>query len=223
VLLGDPPIEWDQSQSEQDLAEWKKWMAERDSYPADLIRREVLAKQRRALLIYGGLHLQRKNIGSNYEMVEPLAQTVVSLVERAAATKVFTVWTHTWADLRSLQADVPSWQVPSLAIVRGTVLGAKDFASYFPSEMGRLAFQDGRRVAVPRDQWRSLRMEDQFDAVLYLGPPSAITFSRLSPARCADADYMATRLRRMALMPGPPGSQSPVDRLKQYCASVAPK
>jgi hypothetical protein len=85
-----------------------------------------------------------------------LAQIVVSLVESKAAGEVFAIWTQTWADLKVLQADVIAWPVPSLAIVRGTLLGAIDFASYFPSEPGRLALHNGQRADVPREQWRSL-------------------------------------------------------------------
>ncbi len=85
-----------------------------------------------------------------------LAQIVVSLVEGKAAGQVFAIWTQTWADLKVLQADVVAWPVPSLAIVRGTLLGAIDFASYFPSEPGRLALHNGQRADVPREQWRFL-------------------------------------------------------------------
>lgn len=62
---------------------------------------------------------------------------------------------------------------------------------------------------------------DQFDAVLYLGPPSGITFSRISAALCADRDYMEMRLRRMALVPPPPGApMPPIERLKQHCGQI---
>ena len=71
-------------------------------------------------------------------------------------------------------------------------------------------------------------MEDQFDAVLYLGAPSTVTLARLPPSLCADAGYMQMRLRRMALIdtPGavfPPGVLSPSDSLKQSCANVTAK
>jgi hypothetical protein len=62
-------------------------------------------------------------------------------------------------------------------------------------------------------------MEDQFDAILYLGPPSIFTKSQLSRALCADRGYMEMRLWRLSLAPPPPGAPFvPADRLKQYCA-----
>ena len=64
-----------------------------------------------------------------------------------------------------------------------------------------------------------MRMEEQFDAFLYLGPPSRMKIAQLSRALCSDAGYMEMRLRRLALIPPPTGAPfNPVDRLKEYCA-----
>ena len=49
----------------------------RDSYPAALIQIEVLAKRRRALLVYGQLHFQRLNVMSNLDMQDWRMQTIV--------------------------------------------------------------------------------------------------------------------------------------------------
>jgi hypothetical protein len=54
VLLGDPPIDWRRVQSR---ADHQKYLALRDSHPAALIISEVLAKNRKALLMYGELHV----------------------------------------------------------------------------------------------------------------------------------------------------------------------
>ena len=160
-------------------------------FPAALIQREVLDKQRRALVVYGVMHLQRQNLLSNYELVDdPRVQTVVQQLEIAGAPRVFTVWMNTRVELQTLQPDVASWPMPSLALIPGTTLGVADFEFYYPSETPRATLQDGRVVPIPREQWRSLAMEDQFDAVLYLGPPSAMTTSRVSPTLCQDAAYI---------------------------------
>jgi hypothetical protein len=82
VLLSDPPIDWATVKTRQDHF---AWLAMRDTYPAALVQIEVLAKRRRALLVYGQLHFQRRNIMSNLEMDDWRAQTIVSLIERAAA------------------------------------------------------------------------------------------------------------------------------------------
>jgi len=193
VLLGDPPFDWETATRD----EWLR--VNRDAFAADLIRREVLAKQRRALVIYGDTHLLRR--GSNL-LVPRLLTTCEACL--------FNIWTHTMGgDLRMLQADIATWNTPSLALTGNTTLGAAPFGFYRPSGTD------------------TPRMDEQFDAVLYLGDVSTITIWRgeVSPSLCADAEYMKMRLSRMALIdpPGtklPPGIQSPADRLRQYCAAV---
>ena len=59
-------------------------------------------------------------------------------------------------------------------------------------------------------------MEDQFDALLYLGTPSDIAMSLLSKRLCSDLDYLNMRVQRMTWA----GMQRQVDRLRQYCAAV---
>jgi hypothetical protein len=181
VLLGDPPISWDAVHTADDHREW---ILLRDTYPADLIEREVLAKGRRALVIYGQMHAQRKNLHANYES-EGMAETLISRLESKTKIEAFTTW---WAtDLASRQPDAASWPIPSLATLRGTILGAPDFASYYVPVPVRFTARDNALAPISRDQWRTLRMEDQFDAVLYLGPSSATTHSH--PTR-----YVRTRV-----------------------------
>jgi len=215
VLLGDPPIDWDNVREDH-----RKWLEMRDSYPAAVIQLEVLAKQRRALVLYGQLHFQRKNLFSNYDMRSWQAQTVVSLLEGATPTKVFTIWQE---DLEKLPVDVSSWRVPSLALIRGTALGAADFTLYNPSPPARFAVRDGKTVPIPREEWRSMRAEDQVDAVLYLGPASSMRnrpSHEIPPALCFEPGSVEMQLKRIALSGVP---QFEADRLKAYCTAQGPK
>ena len=222
ILLGDPPIDWDQVKAK---GEPGKWVALRDTFPAELIEREVLAKHRRALVVFGSMHFQRKQMLANYESAGegPLATVVSALELSGSRTKVFSVWTATGTDLSDLQPEVSTWRVPSLVVLRGTVLGAADFSRYVPTESNpmastRFAIRDGKLLPISRDEWRSLRMEEQFDAVLYLGPRSAMTVAPprpLSPELCADPEFLPKRLARLALTGLPPIE---AERLKQLCA-----
>jgi hypothetical protein len=184
-----------------------------------VIRREVLAKNRRALVIYGEGHLRRRNRRSNYEL-DDWPGPFVGILERTTAATVFTISTAAvdimTAELKSLQADVDSWPVPSLVLLRDTVLGAADFSLFAPSG-DRYFMRNGERIDIPRDQWRTLRMEDQFDALLYLGPRSAMTRSRLPARLCLDPAYMEMRLSRMTLV------GQPTEPLKTYCAALSAK
>ena len=180
VLLGDPPIDWDRIRQGKDDA--GNWTPERDHHAVAVIRREVIAKGRRALVIYGGGHLFRAG------------QSLVSQLERDAGINVFTIapaMSTMFDDLIALQPDATSWPIPSFATVRGTVLDAK-----------QLTYRD---------------------AVLYLGPPSAITFSQLPASLCSDARYLEMRLERVRLL-GVVDEESRVrEELKRECAPHTPK
>jgi hypothetical protein len=194
VLLGDPPIDWEQIHNMRDL---QQAMGDRDGYALTVLRREVLAKGRRALVIYGGQHLLRRNTVPN--AADEWARGIIGRMERDQLGSAFTILPETRRDLSVLQPDVASWKIPSLAMLRGTVLGS--------------AIWD------PAPQRRPVRMVEQFDAILYLGPPSSMTAAKLAPALCSDRAYIEMRLGRLSLIPPPPGATStPADQLKDYCA-----
>ncbi len=201
ALLGDPPIEWENVHTN---AEYQRWLAQRDSHAAAVVEREAIARKRRALIYYGRMHLQRKQQIANYQMDDPLAQTVISLLVRAGVRPFVVV---------AISEDaVRSWPVPSIAPLRGTTLGAEVMPEQTDT---RWSVRDGKLVPIPREQWITMRMEDQFDAVLYLGPPSTLRVAPPSPTICVDRDYVETHLRRMAIAELP---LSEPDRLKQLCA-----
>jgi hypothetical protein len=211
VIAGDPPIDWDNVISREDH---RRWIELRDTYPADVIRRQVLDRGRRALVIYGQGHLQRRQIVSNYDMSTWQAQTVVSLLARDPSVRLFTVWTL-FNRPEELAELVASWSVPSFAITRATTLGAMDFAA-FNRGLGdgtRFAVRNGQLVPVPREAWQMMRMEDQFDALLYLGPPSSLTNASVSAALCQDQRFFTERLERLTRFAPPPE----VENFKKAC------
>ena len=213
VLLGDPPIDWDRIRTKGDHDAAGKWLAERDSFPVDLIRREVLSRHRRALIVYGGMHLQRKQMNFNYSDADGF--TIVAELERShAVDHVFNIWTNTNRDLQTIQ-DTSGWPVPSLIMTASTPLGAEDFATYQPLDNRRVKRMDGRLVDVPKSEWATRRMADQFDAILYLGAPDSITFSELSPELCHDVTYLTMRMERFRLIGMPAGAE----RLQSFCAT----
>jgi hypothetical protein len=175
VLLGEPPIDWDRMKTQDDMRAWHASpSSSRDGFADDLIRREVLTKNRRALLLYGAAHLFRRVVH----------QSIVTRLE--PQTPVFTVWTNAATELAALQPDVATWPVPSLTKIRGTILGSTGLATYLGPKAGDVS-----------KEWLA-PMQDQFDAVLYLGPLSTITLDRPKMWRCAEP-AMPERLRRVEL------------------------
>ncbi len=200
VIAGDPPIDWDHIASREDHA---RWIALRDSYPADLIRRHVLDRGRRALVIYGQGHLQRRQVSTNYDMSAWQAQTVVSLLERDHAARIFNIWTLN----RNVEQPekTESWRVPSLALLRDTTLGLSDFAVHYqgPGEGSRFRLKAGQLAPIPRAEWKVMRMDEQFDALLYLGPAASMTAPSIPASLCSNADFIKRRLDRLTRF-GPP-------------------
>jgi hypothetical protein len=83
--------------------------------------------------------------------------------------------------------------------LRGTTLGAINLTEFFGP--------GGQEIP---ERWRA-PMEDQFDAILYLGPLASLTLARPQPWRCSEP-AMPERLRRLRL-------QRPqlADRVEQEC------
>ena len=165
VLLGDPPVDWKEVRTREDL---QRASAGRSSHPAEVLIREVLAKGRRALVIYGGAHLWRQNLqGPN----------LIERLEKQTREKAFVLVSHPLAHLGVVGVDPVRWPVPSVALTKGSSL------------------------------------ENQLDAILYLGPASGETTSRPSASLCADQRYREMRIERMMLA----GNERATEALDREC------
>jgi hypothetical protein len=194
ILLGDPPIDWSSVRTVED---YRLWLMRRDSHPAEVIQREVLAKGRRALIVYGDGHFQARN--------ERPGRSLVGILE-TSGTNVFTV-TSTFADLSAFQKDVSGWATPWLASLKGTLLGAAPYETFFGPPPPVDFFKANPRI------------EDHFDAVLVLGTPSSMRLGPLGYPRCGEPDYVRMRVTRMTLSGLPPSAE----RLAKECAAAAPR
>jgi hypothetical protein len=213
VLLGEPPLDWSRIRSEAEYIAQLHALGNRDGYATELIRREVLGKGRRALIVYGALHFQRKNIWANYGSEWPEADTLVMQLEAQAPREVFTIW-RVNASMQVPQYFT-AWRVPSLALLKNTDLGMADFGRYFPYEGERRAVRNGKAVVIPREEWKTLQMQDQFDAVIYLGPEASFKDWVVPQEKCTDRVYLDMRLGRMAMFDSATGE---ADQLRKRCA-----
>ena len=157
VLLGDPPIDWRRIRTERcprrprpSCLEY--WLGRRGEHYANVALNKVLARGRRALLIAGVFHLIRPPAD------QPWNETAI--IERRHPGAVFTVLPHYLfggPDSEELERRIQRWPVPSLALTRGTWLGA------LPA---RFAFGDGPISETPL---LGGRLDDRMDGYLYLG------------------------------------------------------
>ncbi len=164
VLLGDPPVDWNSSRS---IEEQVRDFGTRDAFPLPLVLREVVAKHRRALLIYGDGHFSRRP--------EAATRSIVALLE-STGTRVFSINTNADnADLEELQPGISKWPAPSLALIRGTTL---EMAPFNSSPYPATTVDAG---------------DKKFDAILYLGHPLTITYARFTRQLCEDTEYIRMR------------------------------
>jgi hypothetical protein len=189
VLLGEPPIAWEFVRNRADL---RRWHMQRDPHAFAVLKRESLAKRRRALIIYGDGHFQGRGFPGG---------SLTVLIERAGI-KMVTI-SPQYGGLTEIQPSVSSWKTPSLAMIRGTTIGQKFYAQFYPMP--------------PAPGWNRVLMQDQFDSVLYLSPKPP-TMTLIPKSLCADAAYMKMRLARLAVIAS--ATSNPQESLKKLCADL---
>jgi hypothetical protein len=100
IFLGEPPIDWSRIRTP---SEQLPYQAQRQSYPAELVRREILGKGKKALMIYGGGHLYRERYYYPYAEgagANPRARAVLwkFLSDLAAGTPDYRSFTPAWSE-----------------------------------------------------------------------------------------------------------------------------
>jgi hypothetical protein len=142
----------------------------RETFPADVIRREVLAKRRRALVIYGLGHLQRKSPQANFESVGPAA-SLVSLLEDRSTTRVFNV---------SLALDVSKEHAVPTDVPKGTSHMKPSPAFYVFGPLSILCFlwvscdEKSPVAPEPTPEWLTALIRN-FEMQPVANPPVSIT------------------------------------------------
>lgn len=171
VLAGDPPVDWSTGAGLE---------LDRDEHIASVVENEVLAKNRKALMLFGLRHLVHGDVNnavSKYEEHYPGVTYVVAYHRRFER------------DNDRLEARMASWPVPSLMPFAGTWLGDLD-TTYFPDTEGMPPGQHGYPGV---------------DAYLYLGRRDVLRQEPISRA-VLDQDYLAELDRRADLLGEPADS-----------------
>jgi hypothetical protein len=202
VLAGDPPIDWDQIKSSDDVIR----LVHRDQGIASVMEKEVLSKHRKALMLFGTFHTMHNTPGS-----------AVSLYEKEYPNITFVV-----SELGIFDTDLPSlydskfvnWPIPALARAKGTWLGAFDLGHFIPP--GIRIDQD---CNVHHDFPKALQkpMEEYVDAFLYLGPQDLRLREKIPADIALDATYRAELQRGGAMIGFPNG---PSETPKEFDAEV---
>jgi hypothetical protein len=181
VLLGDPPIDWAATKTAED---YRTIADRRDLHFAAVVEREVLAKRRRALLLFGAFHALKQ--GSRLD-------TAASLLEQRHPGSVFAVMLYDGMGPHTAQVDATLSGGPRPRIV----LLSRSWIGSLPA---RSAF-----VLPPVLQIRKgLKLRDIADAYLYLGPAGSLTEASPPSKAYEDATYLRELERRYPIVFGRP-------------------
>jgi hypothetical protein len=181
VLAGEPPFDWSTVTSARQIP-----FPQRDLYPASLAG-QSLAKGRRVLLVYGGMHL----------LHAPRGRTLTRLIEQQTGARAYVI-----VPLSPLATD-PGGVFPRLAACpRGTViptagtwLGQVSAGDILP---GATASVNGQAPTFV-NPWCGMTFGQLADAGLYAGQAAELTASWPDPAIYLDPVYWAELERRDAI------------------------
>lgn len=229
VWLGEPKIDWSQITTK---ADWQPLVAQRDHYAAEVINKNILAKKKKALVIYGEQHftdpvspaVAAKLIAAGWD-----PYSLKALVEKDHPHAFFVVLTYTGFEQKPCAADfeqsLQSWPKPALATpVRGTFLENRLRASancfveapggyHFPSAL--TATEAAQATAKAEDLGAGIGG----DALLYLGPASSLSYSPNIPDTYLDLDTRREIAKHYRIITG---QQLPVSNMENNPASPRP-
>jgi|GEM_PF-1634525 len=169
VVAADPPIDWSKVENQTEYISRRN---DRGSNITSVITAEVLAKKRRALLLFGEGHLAHKGLNVN-----------VAEYEQTYPGVTFTIFTHhgfgsdNSLDVHNdkLEARMKSWPIPSLVPIKGTWLADLDLA-YFAEFVTR--------------SMAGIEIADAYDAYLYLGPRDVLNREHIPSDILDDKSYI---------------------------------
>jgi hypothetical protein len=168
ILLGDPPINWSDVRSREDIA---LYLPFRDEFYAGVVRDQVLARHRRALLIMGGGHFRRSGGHPGAIENELLTGLVKPYVIEAGSNMV-----RGYDDLDPRFDALP---VPSLVEMRGNWIGG---------------------LPAPGRGGSAGTWEQTADAYLYLGPRDRLTVVKNRRSDLDGTAYGEETRRRLTIV-----------------------
>jgi hypothetical protein len=201
VWLGDPPITWSTVKTRADVTA----LSQRNSYPAELIKSQILAKKLKALVIYGIFHFYGK-------------RSVKGLVEDTYPKTFFVITPYSGYPNKNCSAmferNLKDWPQAALATpVRGTPLEKQLLTPGCKFREGAVIFWPPEVTEAEKVKTMAA-LEDESsgvtgDALLYLGPAASLTSSPIIPDFYLDAAFRREMDRRATIMSGKPLELAP--------------
>jgi len=231
ILFGDPALDWSSfmegitwddresvwtesainltgAKDYEDFRERFGDVVTRDLNAHDVIVREVLAANRKALLIYGDMHFAREQLNFNFNTHSEFGGSLYELLERSHPGQTFSITSYLpsnsaysndslgVATLVDLHPEILNWRRNSFISLEGTEIGRSDFRSKYPWPVPRIDPKTGNRI--PEEKYESRTLADIFDGLIWLGSEEmASAQSQILPEAVADDDTYQELLRRL--------------------------
>ena len=223
VWLGEPKIDWAKIKTQADVMAIVSF---RDSHAADVIKREILAKKKKALVIYGSAHLTRptpeqiaqtkiqtarQERQKRVSMPKAPQGTVLTLTEQDYPGAFFTVSVYAGYIERNCSENFEKshlkWPNPALVTpLRNSPLANELWPKncHF-AEQGswKMIFKPGtsakeQAIALEKEQHDGEQLLSGIDAdgLLYLGPANNLTHTPDNPDVYLDEAFRAEISRR---------------------------
>jgi len=192
ILAGDPPVDWDQIKSMDDIVR----LVHRDASIASVMEKEVLSKHRKALMLFGTFHLMHGVDGSAVSLYEKDYPNVTLVISELG---IFDTNLSTLSESKFV-----GWPIPAIARTKGTWLGALDLSHFLPPP-ARIDQDCNFHQEFPPMLQKPI--EDLVDAFLYLGPQDLRLREKIPADVVLDVTYRA-ELQKGGAMFGFPGAAS---------------
>ncbi|MGI8742255.1 MAG: hypothetical protein ACR2NN_06725 [Bryobacteraceae bacterium] len=195
VFAGDPPINWANVRSHE---EFMSFLRNRVDFGAEVIAREILRKQQKALLIFGQGHFTRNQQMKTPHGFIPLTPTIGWLLDRDFPGRLYVITPIRGAlypDTPKLERLIGRAKLPVLLKLKGTAFGALDPNEFIPAHPSLL-------LGAPPPPFHPFRdgigMSDVADACIYRGRVADVLVTP-DPVYVADKAYAAELERRARL------------------------
>jgi uncharacterized iron-regulated protein len=190
VLCGDPYIDWDKVKTREDI---EPYLSHRDEWFTEVVKDDVLAKHRRALLIMGSGHFLR-GMGPKY--VEP------HLRMAGAKTYLIVFGTNVIGGYDDLDHRFDSWPAPVIVPLADNWVGELPALSVVSG--GQVPphgwmFRRGSKSPVPDTRPAPVKLRAAADALLYLGPRDSLIGVSMTRAELDGTPYGKEVQRRLKI------------------------
>ncbi len=192
IVCGDPYIDWEKVKDREDIA---PYLGNRDQWYTQVVKDEVLAKHRRALLIMGWGHfLRRSPSGQGAPSLEQQLRSV------GAKTYLIVVGTNATGGYDDLDRRFDAWSPPAIApLDKGWVGELPGMAVLSGGTVLPRPIPPNSGPASSATPPPTPRLKDFADALLYLGPRDILIALRMPRVELDGTPYGKEMERRLTI------------------------